>query len=77
MSSQSAGRQAAPVTAVINTPEQRANVHSVRDVTLALYDPRKRETARLLGKQKPLDADFAAPIAYYPNSNFLGLAAMM
>jgi pimeloyl-ACP methyl ester carboxylesterase len=27
--------------------------------------------------QEPLDADFAAPIAYYPNPKFLGLAAML
>lgn len=43
----------------------------MRDVTLALYDPTRRETVRVAGAQRPLSADFGAPLAYYPEPGLL------
>ena len=50
----------------------------MRDATLALYDPTRRETIRLAGAQRPLAADFGAPLAYYPKLKLLlGFMAML
>jgi hypothetical protein len=50
----------------------------VPDATLALYDPTRRKTVRVAGAQRPLAADFGAPLAYYPNPGLLlGFMAML
>jgi pimeloyl-ACP methyl ester carboxylesterase len=68
---------AVPVTAAIDI-DRRSSSKGAREATLALYDPNKREAVQLAGAKRPLDADFAAPIAYYPNPGLLlGLAAMI
>jgi hypothetical protein len=49
------------ITAVVTaTLDFRGN-----DVTLTLHDPGEKATARVAGKQRPLEADFTAPLAYY------------
>jgi Alpha/beta hydrolase family len=48
----------APVTAVLD--------FKGRDVTLSLIDPGDRTQARVGGAERPLGADFSAPLAYYP-----------
>jgi pimeloyl-ACP methyl ester carboxylesterase len=54
----------APVTAVLN--------FKGRDVTLSLIDPTERTKGRVGGKDRRLEADFSAPLAYYPQkSEFL------
>jgi hypothetical protein len=46
-----------PVTATLDfTPSTSTVGQKVRDATLALYDPTRRETARLAGAQRPLAA---------------------
>jgi pimeloyl-ACP methyl ester carboxylesterase len=50
----------------------------VRDAALALYDPTRRTTVRVAGAQRPLAADFGAPLAYYPEPGLLlGFMAML
>ncbi len=46
-----------------------------RDATLTLRDPGEKPTARLNGSVRPLEADFSAPLAYYPaiNETIVGL----
>ncbi len=48
----------APVTALLD--------FKGRDVTLSLIDPAERPKARVAGADRVLDADFSAPLAYYP-----------
>jgi len=48
----------APVTAVIHFKGS--------DVTLSLIDPSEKTKSRVAGKERTLDADFSAPLAYYP-----------
>ena len=48
----------APVTAVLDFKD--------RDVVLTLIDPTKKPAARVAGGLRLLDADFSAPLAYYP-----------
>jgi pimeloyl-ACP methyl ester carboxylesterase len=48
----------APVTAVVD-------FHG-RDATLSLVDPTEMPRCDVAGKARPLEADFAAPLAYYP-----------
>jgi pimeloyl-ACP methyl ester carboxylesterase len=48
----------APVTAILD--------FKGTDVTLKLCDPDKNPTVLLAGAKRPLDADFSAPLAYYP-----------
>ncbi len=48
----------APVTATLDFKGS--------DVTLSLIDPTKQTNARIAGKTRILDADFSAPLAYYP-----------
>ena len=57
----------APVTATLD--------FRGHDVTLALRDPRKQPRARVAGADRPLAADFSAPLAYYPapNETIMGL----
>ena len=50
----------------------------MRDATLTLYDPTRCETVRVAGAQRPLAADFGAPLAYYPDPGLLlGFMAML
>lgn len=53
----------APVTAVLHFKD--------RNVTLALVDPTVRTKDRIAGKTRRLDADFSAPLAYYPQESEL------
>jgi hypothetical protein len=69
---------AVPVTAALDfTPSTPAGGH-VRDATLALYDPTRRDTLRIAGATRSLGADFGAPLAYYPEPGLLlGFMAML
>ena len=69
---------ACAVTAILDfRPSGTAGAGS-RDVSLILYDPTRRSAVRLAGAQRPLAADFGAPLAYYPQPGLLlGLMAMM
>jgi pimeloyl-ACP methyl ester carboxylesterase len=51
----------APVTAVLD--------FKGRDATLTLMDPTAKPKARVAGAERSLDADFSAPLAYYPNKS--------
>jgi pimeloyl-ACP methyl ester carboxylesterase len=69
---------ACPVTAILDFSPSRKGVAGTRDVTLILYDPTRRSAVRVEGAQRPLAADFAAPLAYYPEPGLLlGLMAMI
>ena len=48
----------APVTAVLDFKGD--------DVTLSLIDPTEKPQGSLAGKERTLEADFSAPLAYYP-----------
>ncbi|MFZ0502563.1 MAG: hypothetical protein WAM44_02565 [Chthoniobacterales bacterium] len=67
---------AVSVTAIINIDRREAKGHGVRDATLTLYEPSRRESIQVAGARRALEADFTAPIAYYRNPFLLGLAAM-
>ena len=51
----------APVTTVLD--------FKGRDVTLSLMDPSAKPNARVAGAERTLDADFSAPLAYYPQKS--------
>lgn len=51
----------APVTATLD--------FKGRDATLTLFDPSEKPKARLAGVERLLDADFSAPLAYYPQKS--------
>jgi hypothetical protein len=68
---------AVSVAAVVNINRRGAKDEGVRDATLTLYGPSKRETIQPPGARRALAADFTAPIAYYRNPFLLGLAAMV
>jgi pimeloyl-ACP methyl ester carboxylesterase len=68
---------AVSVTAIVDIRRRGAKNQGIRDATLTLFNPSKRETIQLAGAQRRLAADFAAPIAYYRNPMLLGLAAMI
>lgn len=51
----------APVTAVLDFKGS--------EVTLSLVDPSEKTKSRVAGKERTLDADFSAPLAYYPQQN--------
>jgi hypothetical protein len=68
---------AVPVTAALDFTPSASTVGRMRDATLALYDPTRRETVRVAGAQRPLAADFGASFAYYPEPKFLGFMAML
>jgi pimeloyl-ACP methyl ester carboxylesterase len=67
---------AVPVTATLDFTPSVSIPGRMRDATLTLYDPTRRETVRIDGNQRTLAADFGAPLAYYPESGSLGLMAM-
>jgi hypothetical protein len=69
---------ACPVTAILDFRPLGAAATRTREATILLYDPTRRSTVRLAGAQHPLAADFAAPLAYYPEPGLrLGVMAMM
>src|SRR5271166_121275 len=69
---------AVPVTAALDFTPTASAAGRVRDATLTLYDPTRRETVRVAGAQRPLAADFGAPLAYYPEPGLLlGFMAMI
>jgi pimeloyl-ACP methyl ester carboxylesterase len=51
----------APVTAVLDFKGD--------EVTLSLIDPTEKTKARVAGRERTLDADFSAPLAYYPQKS--------
>ena len=51
----------APVTAVLD--------FKGRDATLTLIDPGEKTKTRVAGAERMLDADFTAPLAYYPQKS--------
>jgi hypothetical protein len=53
----------APVTATLDFKGS--------DVTLSLIDPTEQTKARIAGRERALDADFSAPLAYYPHPSEL------
>lgn len=53
----------APVTATLD--------FNGRDVTLSLIDPTEQTKSRIAGKERMLDADFSAALAYYPQKSEL------
>ncbi len=53
----------APVTAVLD--------FKGNDATLTLVDPTVKTCSRVAGKDRALDADFSAPLAYYPQKSEL------
>ena len=69
---------AVQVTATLDFTPTASAAGRVREVTLTLYDPTRRETVRVAGAQRPLAADFGAPLAYYPDPGLLlGFMAML
>jgi hypothetical protein len=74
---------AVPVTAALDFAPSapaagRVAAGRVRDATLTLYDPTRRDTVRVAGSPRPLAADFGAPLAYYPEPGLLlGFMAML
>src|SRR6516164_2028731 len=69
---------ACPVTAILDFRPSGAAATRTSEATIILYDPTRRSTVRLAGAQRPLAADFAAPLAYYPEPGLrLGIMAMM
>jgi len=51
------------VTAILDFKPSGAAAARTREVTILLYDPTRGSTVRLAGAQRPLAADFAAPLA--------------
>ena len=68
---------AVPVTATLDFSASGSGTRPVRAVTLALYDPTRHDTIQVGGTERPLAADFGAPLAYYPNPKLLGIMAML
>src|SRR5271157_846010 len=69
---------AVPVTAALDFTPSAPAAGRVHDATLTLYDPTRRDTVRVAGAQRPLAADFGAPLAYYPEPGLLlGFMAMI
>jgi hypothetical protein len=69
---------AVPVTAALDFTPSGSRAGRVHDATLELYDPTRGTTVRVAGVQRPLAADFGAPLAYYPEPGLLvGLMAMI
>jgi pimeloyl-ACP methyl ester carboxylesterase len=68
---------AVPLTAFLDFGPPASAARSMRDATLTLYDPTRRETVWSGGSHRTLAADFGAPLAYYPEPGlWLGLMAM-
>lgn len=59
---------AAPVTATLD--------FKGRDVTLSLIDPTEQTKSRIAGRERSLDADFSAALAYYPQQSELWTGLM-
>jgi triacylglycerol esterase/lipase EstA (alpha/beta hydrolase family) len=55
----------APARGITSPVTATLDFHA-RDATLALRRPRKQPTANIEGKVRPLNANFSAPISYYP-----------
>jgi hypothetical protein len=68
---------AVPLTVALDFTPSASAGGRVRDATLTLYDPTRRDTVRVAGALRPLAADFAAPFAYYPEPGLLGFMAML
>jgi pimeloyl-ACP methyl ester carboxylesterase len=68
---------AAAVTVTLDFKSSGPKGKQVREVTLTLYDPSKRDTVRISGAERPLAADFGAPPAYYPEPGLLGFFAAL
>src|SRR5271165_1294599 len=68
---------AVPITAALDFTPSASMAGRVHDATLALYDPTRRTTVRVAGAQRPLAADFGAPLAYYTKLKLLGFMAML
>jgi pimeloyl-ACP methyl ester carboxylesterase len=58
----------APVTAVLD--------FKGNDVTLSLIDPTEKTKSRVAGRDRTLDADFSAALAYYPQQSELWTGLM-
>jgi pimeloyl-ACP methyl ester carboxylesterase len=67
---------AVPLTAALDFTPPASTAGRIRNATLTLYDPTRKETVRIGGSQQALAADFGAPFSYYPESTLLGLMAM-
>lgn len=65
----------AAVTAVLDFSENGKR----RDVSLSLADPTRKTTDQIAGLQRPLAANFSAPLAYYPQRSefWTGISAML
>jgi len=68
---------AVPLTAALDFTPSASTGGRMRDATLTLYDPTRRDTVRVAGALQLLAADFAAPFAYYPEPGSLGFMAML
>jgi pimeloyl-ACP methyl ester carboxylesterase len=69
---------AVAVTAALDFAPAGFRATGVHEATLALYDPTRRDIVQIEGAKRPLAADFAAPLAYYPEPGLIrGLMAMM
>ncbi len=69
---------AVPVTAALDFAPSTPAAGQVRNATLSLYDPTRRESLRIAGTTRSLAADFGAPLAYYPEPGLLlGFMAML
>ena len=58
----------APLVGTTSTVTATLDFHG-HDATLALRDPSRQPKARVAGAERPLAADFSAPLAYYPSPN--------
>ena len=65
----------APVTAIVDF--DRTAMPGTVNVTLTLYNPTRRDRTFLAHKERPLIADFGAPLAYYPDPWLLEYAALL
>ena len=69
---------AVPVTAVLDFTPSASRLGGCVTPRSALYDPTRRATVRVADAQRPLAADFGAPLAYYPEPGLLlGFMAMI
>ena len=69
---------AVAVTAALDFTRASSSVTGAHEATLALYDPTRRDIVQIEGAKRPLAADFAAPLAYYPEPGLIrGLMAMI
>jgi hypothetical protein len=67
---------AVPLTAVLDFGPSTSAARWMRDATLTLYAPTRRETVWIGSSHRTLAADFGAPVAYYPEPGlWLGLMA--